>query len=189
MSWLRRFLLLAGLVTGAWLLGSSGQAQADVRVEIDQLKVELELPVVEVAVQAKTGLAPRPEAPRPPAPDQRTETPRTPVVPQQQAPKPPVSAQPPVQAEAPEPQTPPTDPQPVPQQPQPQPQPQPQAEHPINGTLPQGSGAGQTGGNQVPAGTLPAALRPPTTTTSLVSTEQQDAPRIVRSKESTFSPD
>ena len=52
MSWLRRLLLLAGLVTGAWLLGSAGQANADVKVEIDQLKIAVELPVVDVGLKA-----------------------------------------------------------------------------------------------------------------------------------------
>ena len=188
MSWLRRLLLLAGLVTGAWLLGSSGQALADVRVEIDQLKVELKLPVVEVGVQVETGLAPQqPEAPLPPAPDPRTDAPPPVVTPQEMAEPPVAAAQPPVHAEAPKPHTPPatrpTNPQPAPQLPQPQ------AELQMTGTLPQSSGAGQSGGTQIPAGTLPAALRPPVTTTSLVSTEQQDVPRIVRAEEPTFSPD
>lgn len=187
MSWLRRLLLLAGLLTGAWLLGNSGQASADVKVEIDQLKVEVQLPVVDIGLKVETGLVPQqPEPPAPPKPDPRTETPPPPVAPS--APHP-VVVEAPVQAEAPKRQhtppplaTRPTDPAPVPQQPQPQ------AEQPITGTLPQ-SGAGASSGNQIPAGTLTYAMRPPTTTTSLVSTEQQDVPRTVRAEEPTFSPD
>ena len=188
MSWLRRLLLLAGLVTGAWLLGSAGEANADVKVEIDQLQVEVRLPIADVGLKIETGLAPQqPDAPSPPKPAPRIDTP---------APQPPVAprapskpAETPVQAEVPQQHTAPpstttrpTNPVPVPQQPQPQ------AEQPIPGTLPQ-SGAGATSGNQIPAGTLPHALRPPTTTTSLISTEQQDVPRIVRAEEPTFSPD
>lgn len=190
MSWLRRILLLAGLVTGAWLLGSSGQAQADIRVEIDQLKIEVELPVVDVGVQVDTGLVPRqPETPLPPVTDPHTEPP-APVVSPQKVPEPPVAvAQPLVHVEAPAPHPPLTTTRPTnSHQPVPQ-QPQPQAEPPITGTLPQSSGAGQSGGTQIPVGTLPAALRPPVTTTSLVSTEQQDSPRIVHAEEPTFSPD
>lgn len=184
MSWLRRLLLLAGLVTGAWLLGSAGEANADVRVEIDQLRVEVKLPVVEVGLKVETGLVPRqPEVPVPPKPDPRAETP-VPAAPQTPRPVAPT----PVQAEAPQQYTPPlttqsTNPVSVPQQPQPQ------AEKPISGTLPQ-SGAGATANSsQIPVGTLPHAMRPSTTTTSLVSTEQQDAPRTVRAEEPTFSPD
>ncbi|MFS8100835.1 hypothetical protein LFM09_27265 [Lentzea alba] len=187
MSWLRRLLLLAGLMTGAWLLGSAGEANADVKVEIDQLKVEVELPVVDVGLKVETGLAPpQREAPVPPVSHPRTEAPPPPVT-SQPSPQPVVEA--PAHAEVPQQRTPPalttrpTNPVPVPQQ-----QPQPQAEQPINGTLPQ-SGAGQSGGNQIPAGTLTFAMRPPATTTSLVSTEQQDVPRIVRAEEPTFSPD
>jgi hypothetical protein len=77
----------------------------------------------------------------------------------------------------------PTNPAPAPQQPRPQ------AEPPITGTLPQ-SGAGATANaGQIPAGTLPHVLRPPTITTSPVNAEQQDAPRTVRAEEPTFSPD
>lgn len=192
MSWLRRLLLLAGLVTGAWLLGAAGEAHADVKIEIDQLRVEVELPVVDVGLKIETGVVPQqpPEAPAPPTPDPRTEAPAPPVVPQ--APQP-VVVEAPVQAEVPQQQpqqhatpppltTRPTNPAPVPQRPRPQ------AESPIAGTLPQ-SGAGQASGSQTPAGTLTYAMRPPTTTTSLVSTEQQDAPRTVRAEEPTFSPD
>lgn len=188
MSWLRRLLLLAGLVTGAWLLGSAGEASADVKVEIDHLNVEVRLPVVDVVVKVATNPQ-RPEAPVPSQPDPRVETPA-------QAPAAPPTPQPvvkvPVQAEAPPQQqhphttppstTRPTNPVPVPQQPQPQ------AEQPITGTLPQ-SGAGQAGGNQIPAGTLPHAMRPPTATTSLISSEQLDVPRSLRAEEPTFSPD
>lgn len=188
MSWLRRLLLLAGLVTGAWLLGSSGQANADVKVEIDQLRVEVKLPVADIGLKVETGLVPQqPEAPAPtPKPDPRTETPAPdPVAPQ---PKP-VEA-PVVHTEAPQQDhvtppplsTRPTDPVPVPQQQQPQ------VEPPITGTLPQ-SGAGTSTSSQIPAGTLTYAMRPPTTTTSLISTEQQDVPRTVRAEEPTFSPD
>lgn len=191
MSWLRRLLLLAGLVTGAWLLGAAGEAHADVKIEIDQLRVEVELPVVDVGLKVETGVVPQPpEAPAPPKTDPRTEAPAPPVAPQ--APQPVVEAS--VQAEVPQQQpqqhatppppltTRPTNPAPVPQRPRPQ------AEPPITGTLPQ-SGAGQTSGSQTPAGTLTYAMRPPTTTTSLVSTEQQDTPRTVRAEEPTFSPD
>jgi hypothetical protein len=188
MSWLRRLLLLAGLVTGAWLLGSAGEASADVKVEIDHLNVEVRLPVVDVAVKVETGLAQQPpEAPVPPKPDPRVEPPAPAAPP---TPRPVVEA--PVQADAPPQQqhthttppstTLPTNPVPVPQQPQPQ------AEQPITGTLPQ-SGAGQAGGNQIPAGTLPHAMRPPTATTSLVSSEHLDVPRSLRAEEPTFSPD
>ncbi len=191
MSWLRRFLLLAGLVTGAWLLGSAGQANADVKVEIDRLQAEIKLPVVDVGVRIGTGLVPdQPEAPPvPPAPKPRTDTP---VAPQQSTQRTPTSPAPVTALEAPAeveqpklhtpPTTRPTNPAPVPQQPRPQ------AEPPITGTLPQ-SGAGQASGGQIPAGTLPNAARPPTTTTSLVSTEQEDVPRTVRAEEPTFSPD
>ena len=191
MSWLRRLLLLAGLMTGAWLLGSAGEANADVKVEIDQLRVEVGLPVADVGLKVETGLVPRqPEAPAPPVPDPRTETPAPPVAPRTPS-HPVVEAPAPVRAEASQQQqhtpppltTRPTNPAPVPQQPQPQ------AEPPITGTLPQ-SGAGQAGGaNQIPAGTLPHAMRPPTTATSLVSTEELDTPRILRAEEPTFSPD
>ncbi|MEV6241636.1 hypothetical protein [Lentzea sp. NPDC051838] len=188
MSWLRRLLLLAGLVTGAWLLGSSGEASADVKVEIDQLHVEVKLPVVDLGLKVETGLVPhQPDAPQPPnKPDPRTETPAPDPVAPQPAQQPAVQA--PVQAEAPQqhhatpPTTRPTDPVPVPRR-----EHQPQAE-PITGTLPQ-SGAGTSTTSQIPAGTLTYAMRPPTTTTSLVSTEQQDVPRTVRAEEPTFSPD
>ncbi|GGU22088.1 hypothetical protein [Lentzea flava] len=188
MSWLRRLLLLAGLVTGAWLLGSAGEAHADVKIEIDQLKIEVGLPVADVGLKIETGLVPQqPQAPAPPTPNPRTEAPAPqPVVPQT-PPQPVVEA--PVQAEAPQQQATPPPSATRPANPVPaQPQPQPQAEQPITGTLPQ-SGAGQANGNQIPAGTLTYALRPPATTTSLVSTEQQDVPRIVRAEEPTFSPD
>jgi hypothetical protein len=189
MSWLRRLLLLAGLVTGAWLLGGAGEANADVKIEIDQLEVEVRLPVADIGLKVETGLAPR-EAPVPPRPAPRIDSPAPPPPVAPQTPAKPVEAPAPVRAEAPQQQTQPpsatrsTDPAPVPQR-----QPQPQAEQPITGTLPQSGGAGQTSGNQVPAGTLPQAMRPPTTTTSLISTEQQDVPRIVRAEEPTFSPD
>ncbi|MEU3650257.1 hypothetical protein AB0E59_43330 [Lentzea sp. NPDC034063] len=188
MSWLRRLLLLAGLVTGAWLLGAAGQANADVRVEIDQLKVEVKLPVADVGLEVETRPQQQPEAPVPPKPDPRVEAPEPPAAP---TPARPVEA--PVQAEtlqqqaAPQPPpapltTRPTNPVPVPHQPQPQ------AEQPMPGTLPQ-SGAGSATSTQIPAGTLPHAMRPPTTTASLISTEQQDVPRTVRAEEPTFSPD
>ncbi|WP_086666835.1 hypothetical protein [Lentzea kentuckyensis] len=188
MSWLRRLLLLAGLVTGAWLLGSAGEANADVKVEIDHLKVEVRLPVADIGLKIETGLAPQqPQEPVPPRPAPRTDTPAPPPPAAARTPSKP--AETPVQAEVPQQQhtappstTRPTNPVPVPQQPHPQ------AEQPIPGTLPQ-SGAGTTSGNQIPAGTLPHAMRPPTTTTSLISTEQQDVPRIVRAEEPTFSPD
>lgn len=187
MSWLRRLLLLAGLLTGAWLLGNSGQANADVRVEIDQLEVEVQLPVVDIGLEVETGLVPQlPETPAPPKPDPRIETPPPPVaspVPQPAVVEAPVRAEAPKQQHTPPPlATRPADPAPVPQQPQTQ------TEQPITGTLPQ-SGAGAASGNQIPAGTLTYAMRPPTTTTSLVSTEQQDVPRTVRAEEPTFSPD
>jgi len=187
MSWLRRLLLLAGLVTGAWLLGGTGEANADVKVEIDHLKIEVRLPVADVGLKVETGpAAPKqPEAPPPPAPDPRAEAPSVaPQPPAQPVVDTPVQAQaPPQQPPAPPPSvTPPADPAPAPQQPQPH------TETPITGTLPQ-SGAGASSGGQMPVGTLPYVLRPPTTTTSLVSTEQQDVPRIVRAEEPTFSPD
>jgi hypothetical protein len=120
---------------------------------------------------------PRTEAPAPSA------APWTPAQPVVEAPAP-VQTEVPRRHAAPPPLT--TRPtNPVPQQPQPQPQ----AEQPITGTLPQ-SGAGATGGgNQIPEGTLPHVMRPPTTTTSLVSTEQLDTPRTMRAEEPTFSPD
>ncbi|MDX8143931.1 hypothetical protein SK854_17560 [Lentzea sp. BCCO 10_0061] len=187
MSWLRRLLLLAGLVTGAWLLGAAGEANADVRVEIDQLKVEVKLPVADIGLKIETQR--QPDEPAPPKPDPRVEAPEPPAAP-------PTSARPveaPVQAEVLQQQTTPqpppttlttrpTNPVPVPQQPQPQ------AEQPMPGTLPQ-SGAGSATSTQIPAGTLPHAMRPPATTASLVSTEQQDVPRTVRAEEPTFSPD
>jgi hypothetical protein len=189
MSWLRRLLLLAGLVTGAWLLGGTGQANADVKVEVDHLGIEVQLPIADIGLKVDTGLvAPKqPEAPLPPAPDPRTELPEPPATPQSE---PVVDV--PVQVEAPSrhqqlsvpppPATQPANPAPAPQQPQPH------AAPPITGTLPQ-SGAGASSGGQLPVGTLPYVLRPPTTTTSLVSTAQQDVPRIVRAEEPTFSPD
>ncbi|MDX8032275.1 hypothetical protein SK803_18810 [Lentzea sp. BCCO 10_0856] len=188
MSWLRRLLLLAGLLTGAWLLGSAGEANADVKVAIDQLEVEVRLPVVDIGVKVETGLVPhQPDAPVPSKPDPRVETPPPlPVAPQ--PPQPDVKA--PVQAEVPQQHpaqpaltTRPTNPVPVPQQPQPQ------AEQPITGTLPQSGAGASSSGGQIPVGTLPHVMRPPTTTTSLISTEQQDVPRIVRAEEPTFSPD
>ncbi|MGW4208331.1 hypothetical protein ACWEIJ_10125 [Lentzea sp. NPDC004789] len=190
MSWLRRLLLLAGLVTGAWLLGGAGEANADVKVEIDHLKIEVRLPVAaDVGLEVETGLVPakQPEAPPPPAPDPRTEPPEPPVPPQ---PQPVVDV--PVHAEAPSqhqqpPAPPPSTTGPADPAPSPQP-PQPHAEPPMTGTLPQ-SGAGASSGGQIPVGTLPCAMRPPTTTTSLVTTEQQHAPRTVRAEEPTYSPD
>ncbi|HEX7302885.1 hypothetical protein [Lentzea sp.] len=188
MSWLRRLLLLAGLVTGAWLLGGAGQAHADVRVEIDQLTIEVELPVADVEVLVETGLAPPPpEAPVPPEPDPRTDVP--------EPPREPPAVEAPVHVEVPaEPL--PTPPPPVASDPmspvspqQPQSPPHSRAEQPVTGTLPQ-SGAGATAsGTQMPMGTLPHAMWPPTTTTSLVSTERHDAPHTVRAEEPTFSPD
>jgi hypothetical protein len=188
MSWLRRLLLLAGLVTGAWLLGGAGEANADVKVEIDHLEIEVRLPVTDIGLKVETGLVPaeQPEAPPPPAPDPRTEPSAPPVAPQPvedvpvQAETP--SQHQPLPAPPPSTTTRPTSPAPAPQQPQPH------AEPPITGTLPQ-SGAGASSGGQIPVGTLPCAMRPPTTTASLVSTEQQDAPRTVRAEEPTFSPD
>ncbi|MFJ5987613.1 hypothetical protein [Lentzea sp. NPDC092896] len=188
MSWLRRLFLLAGLVTGAWLLGAAGQANADVRVEIDQLKVEVKLPVADIGLTIETRPQQQPEAPVPPKPAPRVEAPEPPAAP---TPARPVEV--PVQAEtfqqqaAPQPPPAPlttrsTNPVPVPHQPQPQ------AEQPMPGTLPQ-SGAGSATSTQIPAGTLPHAMRPPTTTASLISTEQQDVPRTVRAEEPTFSPD
>jgi outer membrane biosynthesis protein TonB len=188
MSWLRRLLLLAGLMTGAWLLGNTGQANADVEVRIDQLGVEIQLPVVDIGLKVETGLAPQQrQPPAPPVPDPRTEIPAPPVA--TPAPPQPVDVEAPAPAEMPKQQhtpppstTRPTNPAPVP------PQPQPQAEPPITGTLPQ-SGASAASGSQIPAGTLTYVMRQPTTTTSLVSTEQQDVPRTVRAEEPTFSPD
>lgn len=185
MSWVRRLLLFAGLVTGAWLLGGAGEAHADVRVEIDQLKVELELPVVDLGVHVDTGLTPLPQEPPVSTPAPRVEA-STPVVPRQSAPAPittaPIHVETPQQTQAP--QAPLMAPAPVPVVPEQVRLP----ELPVSGSLPQ-SGAGQSGGNQVPVGTLTCSTRPPTTTTSLVSTEQQDVPRIVRAEEPTFSPD
>ncbi|MFD5830882.1 hypothetical protein [Lentzea sp. NPDC060358] len=188
MSWLRRLLLLAGLVTGAWLLGGAGEASADVRVEIDQLRVEVGLPVLDaavtIAVEVETGIVPpRPGTSVPPEPVPRTDVPDPPPVPQVH----PVAA-PPVQVETRQVEPPPTAATPV-EEPAPQQPRQPRAERPVPGTLPP-SGAGTTAnGTQLPAGTLPHALWPPTATTSLVSTERHDAPRTVRAEEPTFSPD
>ncbi|MCX2952328.1 hypothetical protein [Lentzea sp. NEAU-D7] len=190
MSWLRRFLLLAGLVTGAWLLGGAGEANADVRVEIDQLEIEVELPVADIGLRIDTTPPRQPDAPVPPKPAPRVEVPEAvPVTPAVPAVEAPAQAEVPRQHASPEPlpqpttTTRPTNPEPV------TPQPRPQAEQPISGALPQ-SGAGASAGSlQIPAGTLPNAVRPPTTTASLVSTEQQDVPRIVRVEEPTFSPD
>ena len=188
MSWLRRFLLLAGLVTGAWLLGGAGEANADVRVEIDQLEIEVELPVVDIGLRIETTPPRQPDAPVPPKPAPRVEVPEAvPEPPQTPAVQAPAQAEVPRQHASPEPPpsstTTPANAVPVPRSPQPQ------ADQPISGTLPQ-SGAGASAGSpQIPAGTLPHAMRPPTTTASLVSTEQQDVPRIVRAEEPTFSPD
>ncbi len=191
MSWLRRLLLLAGLVTGAWLLGGAAEANADVKIEIDRLGIQLELPVVDIEVEVATApVARQPDAPVPPKPE---------PAPRGDAPEPPPVALPvtpvieaPVQAEvtqqhvAPPPvTTQPSDPVPAPEH---QP-PQPQVEQPVTGTLPQSGAGATTSGTQIPAGTLPCSMRPPTTTTSLVSTEQHDAPRTVRAEEPTFSPD
>ncbi|MFD4641672.1 hypothetical protein ACFWN2_30490 [Lentzea sp. NPDC058436] len=188
MSWLRRLLLLVGLMTGAWLLGTVGQAHADVRVEIDQLKVEVKLPVVDVGLKIET--APRqPDVPVPPKPDPRVEPPAPPVEPQQalsrtEAParyEVPQQQQQLLTSPPPAPQTTqPTNPEPVP--------PQPQAEQPVPGTLPQ-SGAGSSTTTQLPAGTLPHVSRPPATTASPVNAEQQDVPHNARAEEPTFSPD
>ncbi len=195
MSWLRRLLLLAGLVTGAWLLGGAGEAHADVEVELDSLKVRVELPIVEIGVQIHTGLTP--QQPQAPAPAPTPPAPRTepPAAPQQAVLQPPVGK--PVHVEAPEPRPQPAQPTrpvtrsespvPVPEQPQPQPQAE-LPEPPLNGTLPQ-SGAGQSGGTQIPVGTLPGVTRPPTSTTSVVSADEHDVPRTLRAEEPTFSPD
>lgn len=189
MSWLRRLLLLAGLVTGAWLLGGAGEASADVRVEIDQLRVEVKLPVADIGLKIETTPPRQPDVPVPPMPAPRAEpSEATPVVPQILAAQAPVQAEPPQwRHTAPEPPPPPTtrptNPAPVPQQPQPQ------AEQPTPGTLPQSGAGASAGSTQIPAGTLPHVMRPPTTTASLVSTEQQDVPHSVRAEEPTFSPD
>ncbi|SMD21426.1 hypothetical protein [Lentzea albidocapillata] len=190
MSWLRRLLLLAGLVTGAWLLGGAGEANADVRVEIDQLKVEVKLPVVDIGLKIATTPSQQPDAPVPPKPAPRVETPE-PTAPQTpaQVGAAPVKAEVPQHAEPePEPETEPLTTWPPNSVPVPQ-QPQPQAEQPIPGTLPQSGAGASAGSTQIPADTLPHAMRPPTTTASLVSTEQQDVPRIARAEEPTFSPD
>ncbi|MET8761278.1 hypothetical protein [Lentzea sp. NPDC004782] len=190
MSWLRRFLLLAGLVTGAWLLGGAGEAHADVKVEIDHLEIEVRLPVADLGLKVETGLVPtkQPEAPLPPPPAPRTEPPEPPVAPQPPVVEAPVRAgapsqQQPLPAPPPSTTTEPTNPAPAPQQPQPH------AEPPITGTLPQSGAGASAGGQMMPVGTLPHVMRPPTTTTSLVSTEQQDVPRTARAEEPTFSPD
>jgi hypothetical protein len=186
MSWLRRLLLLAGLLTGAWLLGTTGQAYADVRVEIDQIKIEVALPVVDIGLRVET--APHQlDVPVPPNPEPRVEPPEPPVAPQQTLP--PVEA--PARHEAPQQQlhtSPPPSPQTTqPASPEPVP-PQPQAEQPVPGTLPQ-SGVGSSTGNQIPAGTLPHVSRPPATAPSPIGPEQQDVPHDVRAEEPTFSPD
>lgn len=188
MSWLRRLLLLAGLVTGAWLLGGAGEANADVRVEIDQLGVEVELPVADIVLEIETTPPRQPDAPVPPKPAPRVEpSEAAPVMPQIPAARAPEQAEAPQRHAAPEPPqsttTRPANPTPVPQQPQPQ------AEQPTPGTLPQSGAGASAGSTQIPAGTLPHAMRPPTTTTSLVSTEQHDVPHSVRAEEPTFSPD
>ncbi|GLY48032.1 hypothetical protein [Lentzea sp. NBRC 102530] len=186
MSWLRRLLLLAGLVTGAWLLGGAGQANADVKVGIDRLEVEVGLPVVEIALKVETT---QPQTPVPPVstPDPRVEPAAEPPQPQ---PAPRQPAAPVVHAEAPQQQqgapAPPTTTQPEPE-PVPVPQPQ-QAEQPVPGTLPQ-SGAGSSTSNQAPVGTLPHATRPPATTAQLANDEHHDAPHTVRADKPTFSPD
>ncbi|SEP75742.1 hypothetical protein [Lentzea albida] len=190
MSWLRRLLLLAGLVTGAWLLGGAGQANADVRVEIDQLKIELELPVVDIGIEVVTAQA-RPDVLVPPKPDPRVEPPAPPAEPQPV----PTQVEAPARPEVPKQQqlhtppqpAPPTTTQPTNPEPAPQ-QPQPQAEQPVPGTLPQ-SGAGSGTSNQIPAGTLPHVPRPPAATASPICPEQQDVPHTVRAEEPTFSPD
>ncbi|MFD9702992.1 hypothetical protein [Lentzea sp. NPDC059081] len=189
MSWLRRLLLLAGLVTGAWLLGGAGEANADVTIEIDQLRVEVALPVVDIGLEVETGLVPQPpETPVPPKPDPRVEVPERPPAPQ--APpvvEAPVQVETPPQAQNPPASTTATEPAesvPVPQQPRSQAE-----QQPVTGTLPQSGAGATTSTTQTPAGTLPHVMRPPTTTASLVSTEQRDAPRTVRAEEPTFSPD
>ncbi|SDK66019.1 hypothetical protein SAMN04488074_106349 [Lentzea albidocapillata subsp. violacea] len=184
MSWLRRLLLLAGLVTGAWLLGGAGEANADVRVEIDQLRVEVKLPVADIGLTIATTPPQQPDGPIPPKPAPRIETPEP------TAPQPPAQVgEAPVQAEVPQqPKPEPPTTRPATSVPEPQ-QPQPQAEQPIPGTLPQSGAGASAGSTQIPAGTLPHVMRPPTITASLVSTEQQDVPRIVRAEEPTFSPD
>lgn len=190
MSWLRRLLLLAGLLTGAWLLGGAAEAHADVKVEIDGVGVELPLPLLDVGVEVETGLVPpEPDVRVPPEPDPRTEDPELaeppPVVETPVQVEAPASTPAPALTPAPGPaltSAPVTPPQPVPHE-------EPRAERPVAGTLPQ-SGAGATAnGTQLPVGTLPHVLRPPTTTASLISSEQHDAPRIVRAEEPTFSPD
>jgi hypothetical protein len=188
MSWLRRLLLLAGLVTGAWLLGGAGEASADVRVEIDQLRVEVKLPVADIGLKIETTPPRQPDAPVPPKPAPRAEpSEAAPVVPQIPAAQAAAQAEPPQRRHtAPEP--PPSTPQPANPAPVPQ-QPQPQAEQPIPGTLPQSGAGASAGSTQIPAGTLPHVMRPPTTTASLVSTEQLDVPHSVRAEEPTFSPD
>lgn len=187
MSWMRRFLLLAGLVAGAWLLGGAGQANADVRVELDQLEIEVRLPVVDVGIKIETAPPPREQQPVPPKPQPRVEAPE--VVPV----APPVpAAEVPARTEAPQQRYALLEPAPLaaePTNPVPQqPRSQPQAEQPVPGTLPQ-SGAGSSTSTQIPVGTLPHAMRPPTTTASDISTEQQDVPRAVHVEEPTFSPD
>ncbi|WP_439662605.1 hypothetical protein ACSHWB_14825 [Lentzea sp. HUAS TT2] len=188
MSWLRRLLLLAGLVTGAWLLGTAGEANADVRVEIDQLRVEVKLPVADIGLKIETAPPPQEQQPVPPKPDPRVEPPEPPAAPQAPArPAAPAKVEEPQRQHA-EPsqqvqETRPTNPEPAPQQPQPQ------AEQPITGTLPQSGAGASAGGTQLPAGTLPHVTRPPATTASPVSTDQHDVPNAVRAEEKTFSPD
>ncbi|GHH49303.1 hypothetical protein [Lentzea cavernae] len=189
MSWLRRLLLLAGLVTGAWLLGGCGQANADVRVEIDQFELHVELPVVDIGLEIETA-PPLPDVPVPPKPDPRVEPPAPPPVPEQALPPVEAPARPEVSQQQQVRHTPPQVSVPITHaDPEPAPQPSPQqAEQPVPGTLPQ-SGAGSSTSNQIPAGTLPHVLRPPATTASEISTQQQDVPHAVRAEEPTFSPD
>ncbi|MET9227088.1 hypothetical protein [Lentzea sp. NPDC003310] len=185
MSWLRRFLLLAGLVTGAWLLGTASEAHADVRVEIDQLKIEVELPVVDIGLEVETAPPPH-RQPVPPKPQPRVEPPEAvPAVTPPAAPK----TEAPVLAESPPEHRPAAPEPPAATAPVQEPEPsRPQAEQPVPGTLPQ-SGAGSGTSTQLPVGTLPHVPRPPATTASEVSTDQQDVPHNVRAEEPTFSPD
>ncbi|MFD4672987.1 hypothetical protein ACFWNN_24895 [Lentzea sp. NPDC058450] len=184
MSWLRRLLLLAGLLTGAWLLGGAGEAHADVKIEIDQLKIAVELPVVEIALKVETAPE-QPEPPVPPKPAPRVETTPEAPAPPQAAPE---RLTAPVRAEVPQQrQEAPAPPEAAPEHPAPVPQPQ-QAEQPVPGTLPQ-SGAGTSTSTQTPVGTLPCTTRPPTTTVQLTNTEHHDVPHTVRAEEPTFSPD
>lgn len=181
MSWVRRLLLLAGLVFGSWLLGSlasAAEASADIRIDID-------LPLVGISVELDT----TPVTPLPPVEQPLPAQPRTEVPP----PPPPVepvpvvpSAEPvdvfsaaPVAAEPPVPQPVEVPAKPVERQ---------RVDLPVPGSPPT-SGAGQSTTNTPLVGTLTFAASEARRAVALVRSADLDVPPFTYAEDPSFSPD